>query len=255
VTLDVLVLIDDCPASQDMLDDSAWRIGAISSLRWAYARRKEGELGGPARVATLRTMGMSLAQSPWLAYLDDDNVLEPNHYATLLKCVMDHSAHAAHSWRTMWTRDGKPFPLQGRHPWCRATDVAEAMFKQYEAAGIYVYGSSIVRDQVIPYRRDLSMVDTSEWIYRRSFLMELGFSSSYSRKDWELGRSEDNKLLDSIVEAGMAIPSTRLATLQYYLGGYSNNPLEEAAALPGWLSSPQALDPARDISSIRSLHS
>jgi hypothetical protein len=247
IMLDVLVMIDDCPASVDVLDRHAWQVGAISSLRWVYVRRRDGECSGPARVANLRAMALSLARSPWLSYLDDDNALEPDHFATLLKCVIDHRAQAAHSWRTMWTRSGKPFPLRGRHPWCRNAEVAKAMFKQYEAAGIYVYGSSTIRDQVVPYRRDRSMVDTSEWLYRRSFLLQLEFCNSYSREDWELGRSEDNKLLDGIVAAGIAIPSTKRATLRYHLGGYSNNPLDEAATLPGWLSNAPPLDAKRDI--------
>jgi hypothetical protein len=108
------------------------------------------------------------------------------------------------------------------------------MFQNYQAAGIYRVNSNIVSDQVVPYRRDISMVDTSEWLFQTAFLRELGFDVEYSYNDWLMSRTEDSKLLDKIVALGISVPSTRKPTLRYYLGGYSNAWNADGAQSAGW---------------------
>lgn len=235
MALSAIVVVDECQPSVEYLEALPPSFGAIRSLKWVHVRREQGERSGPARIARLRETAVSRVATSWSAFLDDDNVLEREHFPTLLQCAVHNPAPAAHSWRSLWTRDGRPYPLSGRHPWCRDPHAASRLFTQYEAAGIYRWHSHIVRDQVVPHCRSRSMVDTSEWILRTPFLIEMGFCQEYTVEDWQLGRTEDSKLLDQIVEQGVPIPSTCRPTLRYYLGGYSNNPSHEAAALAGWL--------------------
>jgi len=140
-----------------------------------------------------------------------------------------------HSWRSLWSRDGKPFLLNGFHPWCRDSQLARRLFLAYAADGIYRTDSHIVSDQVIPHCRIKSMVDTSEWLLKTAFVQKLGFCEEYTYHDWIISRAEDSKLLDRIVSLGIPVPSTCQPTLKYYLGGYSNNWSEEAAQEKGWL--------------------
>ncbi len=233
--LNVIVVVDDCPLSMEHLEALPSSYNAIRLLRWVHIEREAGERSGPSRIARLRETAVGLVTTSWSAFLDDDNTLEPEHFSTLLQCVVRNQAPAAHSWRSLWTRDGRPFPLTGRHPWCREPHSAARLFEQYEAAGIYQRHSNVIRDQVVPGFRHLSMVDTSEWIFRTTFLRGLRFCQDYTVEDWQLGRTEDSKLLDQIVEQGISIPSTRRPTLRYQLGGYSNYPSHKAAALAGWL--------------------
>jgi len=78
------------------------------------------------------------------------------------------------------------------------------------------------------------MVDTSEWLFETEFLRGIRFVERYSAEDWETSRTEDSKLLDKIVRLGLRAPSTKIATLRYYLRGYSNDWSDEAADLVGW---------------------
>ncbi len=235
MALTAIVVVDECQPSVEYLEALPSSFGAIRSLGWVHVRREPGERSGPGRIALLRETAVSQVATSWSAFLDDDNVLETEHFPTLLQCAVHNPAPAAHSWRSLWTRDGRPYRLSGRHPWCRDPHAASRLLAQYEAAGIYRRHSHIVRDQVVPHCRSRSMVDTSEWILRTAFLIEMGFCQEYTVEDWHLGRTEDSKLLDQLVERGIPIPSTCRPTLRYYLGGYSNNPSHEAAALAGWL--------------------
>jgi Glycosyltransferase like family 2 len=235
IALRAIVVVDECQPSVEYLEALPSSFGAIRSLRWVHVTREQGERSGPGRVARLREKAVSQVATSWCGFLDDDNVLETEHFSTLLQCAVRSPAPAAHSWRSLWTRDGRPYPLSGRHPWCHDPHAAARLFAQYEAAGIYRRHSNLVRDQVVPHCRSRSMVDTSEWILRTAFLVQLGFCQEYTVEDWQLGRTEDSKLLDQIVEQGVPIPSTCRPTLRYYFGGYSNDPSHEAAALAGWL--------------------
>jgi hypothetical protein len=235
VQLELIVIIDDCQATASYITSTSLTNGAIETARWFYADRTAAERSGPRRLAGLRERGLVLTETRWCAFFDDDNELEPTHYSSLLECITAHRSPAAHSWRTMWTRDGRPFPLVDRHPWCRDRGEAQRLFEQYRSAGIYRPHSSVVQDQVIPNRRDHSMVDTSEWLFATEFIRAIGFEHDYSQADWLRSRCEDSKLLDEIVRRGTTVPATGRATLRYYLGGYSNTWSEEAAQIEGWV--------------------
>lgn len=235
VSVDLVIIIDDCYSTADKFKDF-YLTGAIQSMRVYFAERSIQESSGPNRVARLREWAISsTVRTTWVAFLDDDNTVSPNHYETLLHCAQQNRSYAAHSWRSLWSPEGEPFHLIDQHPWSRNPDKARELFSQYEAAGIYQRNSHIVRDQVVPRRRELSMVDTSEWLFEITFLQQFKLNFSYTLTDWERSHTEDAKLLDQIVESGISIPSTREPTLQYFLGGYSNNPSSEGATLADWL--------------------
>lgn len=233
--IEVIIIVDDCLKTSQFLETIPPSIGAINSIRWINIEREANDRSGPKRLATLRNIGLQIVETSLCSFLDDDNELEPTHFFDLLRCLIGLSSPAAHSWRSLWTLDGKPFLLKNSHPWCRDPELAKSLFSQYRDAGIYQIGSNVVRDQVIPYHRDLSMVDMSEWVFKTEFIRRIGFVCDYCEEDRKTSRTEDSKLLDEIVARGLKIPSTKKPTLRYYMGGYSNNWLTEAAQIEGWL--------------------
>lgn len=235
VRLDVIIVIDACPATVQYAGTVPLCCGAIRSIQWIYEDRGARDRSGPRRLATLRTRGLKAVRTRWCAYLDDDNEVESSHYVDLLRCMVDSGSPAAHSWRTLWERDGRPFPLADKHPWCRDPKLAATLFEQYQRAGIYEVASNVVRDRVVPGRRSESMVDMSEWLFEAGFIRQIGFVSTYDRSDWQSSRAEDSKLLDNIVATRLRIPSTEKATLRYYMGGYSNSWENDGAQLSGWV--------------------
>ena len=233
-TFRVLVVVDDFLDTLDALTPRASRGRAVESVRPVLVRRNRGERGGPGRIARLRQFAVNLVTTEWIAFLDDDNTVTSSHFSSLLRLATSASAPAAHSWRSLWRADGEPHPLDGLHPWSHDRRRARRLYRHYARAGIYRLGSNIIRDQVTPFRRDLSMVDMSEWLFRTAFLRQFPFATSYSVRDWCDARSEDSKLLDEIVAAGIPIPSTRRPTLRYLLGGYSNSASAEGGSLAEW---------------------
>lgn len=234
VRLDVIIVIDACPATLCYLEALPTSRGALRSTKWVYAHRAAGDYTGPRRLATLRTLGLEDVRTEWCGYLDDDNEFEVSHYSKLLSCLASSGSPAAHSWRSLWAHDGIPFILTDIHPWCRDPNLAANLFIQYRNAGIYEAGSNIVRDRVVPGRRSESMVDMSEWLFETEFIREVGFVKDYNAEDRESSRAEDSKLLDEIVARHLAIPSTSKPTLRYYMGGYSNDWSSDGAQLRGW---------------------
>jgi hypothetical protein len=237
VEIDLRVIIDDCERTRTYLDRRGRTAGAVHSVHAQYVTRSKAERSGPRRLAALRKIGLTDVETSFCAFLDDDNELESRHYGLLAGAVAESNSVAAHSWRTLWSRDGTAFPLTDRHPWSRDPIAAKRLFETYCKAGIYKVNSHVIRDQVTPFSRATSMVDTSEWLFTTAFLRQLRFTTRYTREDWLLSRAEDSKLLDAIVETGVVVPSTRAATLRYYLGGYSNDWTQEAAHIEGWVVS------------------
>jgi hypothetical protein len=237
VEIRALVMIDDCHDTLDLLKSLTLRPGAIKDLEYRYLWRGSRDHTGPVRAGKLREMALDETEGKWLGFLDDDNTLMVNHYSSLLQCIEEHASLVAHSWRTLWNRDKTPYVLRSSHPWCRDRDMAEKLFREYSLAGIYVSGSNIVRDQVVPGEQAKSMVDTSEWIFHRNFVRGLSWTGPYDHGDWLTSRAEDSLVLDQIVNLRIDVPCSRQPTLCYFLGGYSNQMIDERTDSRGWLSS------------------
>jgi hypothetical protein len=65
-------------------------------------------------------------------------------------------------------------------------------------------------------------IDLGEWLFPPTFLIEHPFHTSYTAWDWYNISVEDRELPRAIYESGLRVVSTRKATLNYYLGGYTN---------------------------------
>jgi len=235
VQIHLIIMIDDCFLTSRFMETLPTFGSPIRSLRWFYFKRGLNEFSGPKRVATLRNLALPKIETEWCSYLDDDNELEPEHFSTLFESVMRYRSPATHSWRSIWTKSGRPFKIRGRHPWSNDKDLATRLFVQYRDAGIYQTGSNIIRDKVVPLSRNESMVDMSEWFFSTEFIRGIGFVEDYSLEDRISSRTEDSKLLDEIVKRNIKIPSTQKPTLRYYMGGYSNDWSNEASQIEAWL--------------------
>jgi glycosyltransferase involved in cell wall biosynthesis len=223
VSIKLLILVDDCPDTMKFLERRKSASGSVGSIRFINIPRKATDFTSPERVAKLRNIGLQLVRTKWCNFLDDDNIFEPDHMLTLASTASESGANVVHSWRTIWNSNGRAYLIEDKHPWVRNPQLSRRLFKLYYNAGIYTKGSNIIKDQVVPFRRSLSMVDTSEWLFETKFIRKIGFNTNYSAKDKELSWTEDAKLLDAIVLTGILVPSTRKPTLRYFLGGYSNS--------------------------------
>lgn len=216
-----LVVADDCPATVAAVAELA-RGGDV--LRCVAVERSAADESGPPRLASLRNLAASLVDTPWLAFLDDDNEFEPEHLRTLFACAEATRCPAVHSHRRLLHLDGRPF-LEPSWPWCRDPAEARARYRQMVELGIMTPGSNVVRDRVEtrPGRPRVLLVDTNVWLLRTELLLEHPIPEDFSYQDWLDNLAEDDKLLESLVGAGVPVECTGLATVKYYLGGYSND--------------------------------
>jgi hypothetical protein len=193
------------------------------SVAWWFARRRPDDSPGPAVLGRLRNGAVSRAETPLVAFLDDDNLLERHHYSSLLHCMQQTGCAAVHSQRRLQWPDGTPYLTQ-RSPWKRTIPAARARYRELRRHCVYVPWSNIVRDQVHPRSRPdrIQMVDTSEWLFTREQAMATPFGEVFSTDDWRNVTGEDNKLLAALVDGDVPVASSHLPTLHYVLGGFSN---------------------------------
>jgi len=192
---------------------------------WYCVPRNKYEKSGPSRSAKLRNYGVRVANTSWIAFLDDDNEWLPYHLDSLLKCAIRTGVRVVHSYRYILNSDGSPF-LEKKHPWYTDINEGKRTYSDLCKRGIFVPGTCVMRDRVDPSARPepFTSIDISEALFAREILLDEPFEEHYTEKDALELIGEDDKLFYALMKKGEPIVCTHQATLMYYLGGYSNNP-------------------------------
>ena len=219
--LNHLVLIDNCETTQAALEGAT---ALPQGLNWIACSDEGADRPIPARVAGLRNRGVALADTPLVAFLDDDNEWEPDHLATLAACHQSTGCPAVHSYLRLFWPDGRPY-VEARLPWARDDQEGHTGWRRMVRLGVFKPGSNIVRDRVDPLGTPdpVRSVDMGAWLFERELLLNHPFPMEYDEADWAQVTTEDDKLLDILVRERVPIAASGHATLRYRLGGYSNN--------------------------------
>lgn len=186
------------------------------------------------RIARLLNIGVRIADSRWIAFLDDDNEYEANHLSSLVDCAVRNDCSAAHSFRRIFNADGSPY-LDRHFPWARNLEEGRQIYELMCSRGVWLRNSNILKDRagpsgLAPFRnstilsaRDpVFLVDTSVWLLERSLLMKYPVPEEFSEEDLRHNTAPDDKLLELLLKNKVRIVATGLPTLRYYLGGISN---------------------------------
>lgn len=232
-----LVVADGCQETMDAFTDQD---DPGRSLRMHLAERPRDLPSKPTRgdvyvrIAQLLNIGVALADTEWLAFLDDDNEFCPDHISSLVAYAHTTRLDAVHSCRQILWPDGSPY-LEPRYPWVHDPRDAESVFTLMCERGIWKSGTNILRDRaapgwVAPFRSStelrasdpLFMVDQNTWLVRRALAAEHGFPERYSEDDPMVEMAPDDKFLRRLLEARVPIAGTGEPTIRYYLGGISN---------------------------------
>ena len=210
-----LIIIDDCKETLNFLETN---YHTDDSIQWEFVKRTSKEVNGPARIARLRNKGINTVHTKYLAMLDDDNEYTPDHLKTLLNLAKTENLLAVHSWRRLFTFDGKPF-TDNFWPWETDKPSQKAKYKDYVKRGIVDQDSNILRDGF-----DNNTVDTSAWLLETKTMQSLLFPEKYSTDDIAKNIVEDKKFYQIISSRpNIKIGTTKKCTLKYYLGGYSTD--------------------------------
>lgn len=187
------------------------------------------------RLSRLFNAGARLSSAQWIAFLDDDNEFAPEHLSTLAACAEATGSPAVHSGRTMHRPDGSPYLDE---LWHTVGDKAEAarIYQLMCARGVRVFGTNILLDRADPVRPagfrtssvirpedPVTLVDQSVWLIRRSLLLQFPIPETFTEQEHRDNTAPDDKLLETLLEAGIPIRGTGRPTVRYYLGGQSNN--------------------------------
>lgn len=238
--IDHLVIVDDCEETLALLTEVA--SFRPRKLITRFESREPGEIiDGPARrgrvysrVARLLNDGVRVADSPWIAFLDDDNEYEPNHLSSLVECAARNDSSAVHSFRTIHNADGSPY-LEARFPWARNPEESAQIHQLLCSRGVWVRNSNVLKDRagpkgLTPFQNStilsplspVFMVDTSVWLLKRRLLLKYPIPEKFSAQDLLDNMAPDDKLLELLLTNEIRIVASGLATLRYYLGGISN---------------------------------
>lgn len=216
-----LVIIDECETTRRSLEKDArlpdW-------LVWQSIPRTPQERSGPWRLSKLRNLAVQLASSKWVCYLDDDNEFESNHLSSLIACAEQTGCRAVHSYEKIFQRDGTPY-LEPRLPWCRDPEEGKRQYAELYSKGVFQPGSNVSRDRADPlgHPDPIRTVDMGEWLFERQLLLEYPFPEEYTQEDWLKITTEDDKLMLKLIENRVPIACTKIPSLKYYLGGFTNN--------------------------------
>ncbi len=217
-----LVIVDDCDETHRKFQASSHN--SNNHLTVYFAPRSDGDVSGQARSAFLRNLGIRKSTSRWIAFLDDDNEYDSNHLSSLIACAERNSATAVHSHRKIFRADGMPY-LEPRFPWVRDPAESIELFEYFCSKGVLAVGSNVMRDraETIDSPDAVRVIDTSVWLLERNLLLRFPIPEDYTTEELSRNVCEDDKLLALLLLNKIPIYSTGLATLRYYLGGYSNN--------------------------------
>ena len=243
--LEHLIIIDN-----DRL--TAARLSEIAStprraVRWQLVERPSDELGAHAssrasiypRLGRLLNIGVRAARFAKIAFLDDDNIYEPDHLSSLASCAAASRSSAVHSARAIYNQNGTPY-LDHVFPWAPSRSEGERIYAVMVRRGVWQAGTNILVDRVDPHQSSFAnstvlsdddpmfMVDQNLWLIDRAILLSTPYPETFSADEIAHNTCPDDKLLEQLYAAGIRISSSGRATVRYYLGGISNGPFRSA---------------------------
>ena len=207
------IIIDDCQETQRMLETE---YDADRAVFWKYFPRNVDDKSGPNRLAFLRNSAIQEIQSDYFSFLDDDNEFLSEHLEKLLYFAISEHCDAVHSYRQILYCDGKPY-LETKSPWGRTEAQRLEKYKELVNNGVAVPGSNIWRDKAGV------TIDTNVWLLKTELMKKLHIPTDYTFSDWNNIVPEDAKMMKMLLDEGIRICTNGLATVKYYLGGYSNS--------------------------------
>jgi glycosyltransferase involved in cell wall biosynthesis len=239
-----LVVIDDDPATQRHLQSTRSEphraVCAHLEPRPSADRCEDPTRRASVypRLARLLNLGVRLASSSWLAFLDDDNEYEPDHLSSLVECARGTGAGAVHSARTVLWPDGAPY-LEPIFPGAATEAEGRRIYELMCDRGVWVRGTNILRDRVdvaagaeptsalrnstvMNAGDNVLLVDQNLWIIRRDVLERHPIPESFTDEEIAANTCPDDKLVAALVHHRVAIASSGRPTVRYYLGGVSN---------------------------------
>ncbi|MGZ4526222.1 MAG: glycosyltransferase family 2 protein [Mycobacterium sp.] len=209
-----IVVVDGDPQVRQVIDDEE----PPYPLEVIFVPRSASDADGPARLAVLRNLAAKAAGAGFVAFHDDDNTWEADHLSSLWQTRIDEGADTVHSERKVFESSGEPC-LRPEFPWGRDVATRRAIYAYCLEAGIMERGSNVMHDR---FEMRFTWIDLGEWLFPSAFLIEHPFQERYTAWDWYNISVEDRELPRAIYESGLRVASTRKATLNYYLGGYTN---------------------------------
>lgn len=236
-----LALALDSVTSQDFLGE-IWHYIVVDHCEATYtslsAVPSEGHRGrvvlptlrdsrsrsGPGRLAELRNYALGAIATPLVCFLDDDNTFSPPHISSLVATMSRTGGLAVHSERLLFHPDGRPYVTEA-FPWVRDERAARDLYEEGLRRGIFERGSNVVHDRIDPEPGPTCarIVDMNAWLLDSDLMKRIKFVEDYGFLDWLYVNCEDSKLLREFVANGISAYSSGMPTLNYSLGGYSND--------------------------------
>lgn len=206
---------DDIPVQ----NNSSMKINAIG------VATNEGWKNAPAvfRVSRLRNIALEYSTGDYVCFLDDDNSWEKKHLASLLSEIQSTGFLAAYSWRQLVDEQDNPW-RENSFPWGRDQERKQQIYQLLVQHGIMNPKGNVFRDdhRFSGISSGVGLVDMGAWMLHRSVFDRMRFRTSYSELDILDSITEDDKFLKDFLTLGFDAVCTKLPTLIYRLGGYSN---------------------------------
>eukprot|EP00933_Yihiella_yeosuensis_P045820 TRINITY_DN41241_c0_g1_i1.p1 TRINITY_DN41241_c0_g1~~TRINITY_DN41241_c0_g1_i1.p1 ORF type:complete len:548 (-),score=85.68 TRINITY_DN41241_c0_g1_i1:478-2121(-) len=188
-------------------------------------------LTASARCSRLRMYAVrNLVKTEWVAFLDDDVVLQSHHLSSLIACATTApQVSLVHSHRVLFEPGGAGF-AGDYFPWAVNDTLSKSGLEVMQRRGIIAEGCPVVFDidtwdELTGYS---GTVDTNEWLMRHSLLLRIPWAADVSVAEEASGIYEDGKFLRSIRDAQEPLRCTHLPSLGCQLGGRTTKQMQTA---------------------------
>lgn len=207
-----LIYVDDCDNTYNEIKNLYGNDKSIIIYKY---KRNSNDLNGPSLLARLRNNAVSLVDTEWFLFLDDDNLYLPNHISELVSFAIKNKVDAAFSNSKVYYRDETPY-IKKEWLWCRDSNRAKTIWNERNKQGIIFEDSNEIH-----FKYGI-VIDTNVWLIKKSVFIKSPISDKFTQQDWEDNLAEDDKLMFGFYENGVNVKGNGKATVKYYLGGYSN---------------------------------
>lgn len=232
-----LVIIDEDAGAREALSQQARPPSRPLRIHDAgpVADRRDGDRSFVyPHLARLLNLGISLATTSWIAFLDDDNEFESGHLSSLVELASTTGSRAVHSGRALVWPDGSPY-LDRILPSAPTREEGRRLYELLCNRGVWRRGTNIILDRVdsllatAPANSTVMgdddpvfLVDQNLWLVARELLVAVPVPQEFTPADIDAHACPDDKMLEALVAAGIDIRSSGQATVRYSVGGISS---------------------------------
>jgi glycosyltransferase involved in cell wall biosynthesis len=164
----VTVCVPTIPARAELLDRALRSVAAQRNVAVTSSVTLDDDGSG---AAATRNRAWRAAETEWVAFLDDDDVLRPNHVELCLRHALDTNADLVYPWFNIHNRSGRDItnrdplsvPVGGRYVSPYGVAFNDDLRRELETRNNFIPVTVLVRRSLLEQVGGFPLTNTPEW--------------------------------------------------------------------------------------------